>query len=210
MLAALCKIVATRRFAGAAVAIGLLWWPLATIAHERKTAGAVDLVIGWADEPAFAGARNSVVVALSARGGPVAGPADLNVEISFGTERITLPLLPIANRPNEFHAFLVPTRAGTYAFRVTGKIGAQAVDVTSTCSDSTFHCVEDAAAIQFPVKDPTVAQLADRLERGLPRADRASDTATGATRLAIAALATSLAGIVLAVVVGWRSRTSTP
>jgi hypothetical protein len=178
-------------------------------AHERKSAGAVDLVIGWDDEPAFAGVRNAVVVALSARGGAIAGPADLNVEISFGSERITLPLTPVANRPHEYQALLVPTRAGTYAFRVTGKVGSQAVDVTSTCSEATFHCVEDAAAIQFPVKDPTVAQLSDRLERGLPRAERAGDTAADATRLAIAALALSLAGVVLALAIAWRSRTTT-
>src|SRR5690606_11271704 len=144
-------------------------------AHERKTVGALSLVIGWGEEPAFTGSRNSVVVAISDQAGPIKTPATLSAEITFGTERVTLPLEPVANRPHEFHAFLVPTRAGTYTFRITGKVGSQTVDVSSTCSESTFHCVVDATDLQFPAKDPSVAQLSDRLERGLPRAERASE-----------------------------------
>jgi hypothetical protein len=179
-----------------------------TLAHERKTAGAIDLVIGWGDEPAFTGARNSVVVTLSDRTGPVKIPAALSVEIVFGSERMTLPLEPVANRPHEYQAWVVPTRAGTYTFHVTGKVGTQPVDVTSTCSDQTFHCVVDATDIQFPAKDPTVAQLSDRLERGLPRADRANEAATSANRLAILALVLSIVGVLMALMTTWRSRRS--
>ncbi len=179
-----------------------------TLAHERKSAGAIDLVIGWGDEPAFTGARNAVVVALSDRTGPLKTPATLSVEVTFGSERITLPLEPVANRPHEYHAWLVPTRAGTYAFRVTGKAGTQPIDVTSTCSDRTFHCVVDATDIQFPAKDPSMAQLSERLERGLPRADRANEAATSANRVAMLSLALSLVGIALASAAAWRSRRS--
>ena len=105
------------------------------------------------DEPAFAGSRNSVVVALSDSAGPLKEPAaSLSVEISFGTERLTLPLEPAFGRPHEYRAWLVPTRAGTYTFHVTGKVKDQAIDITTTCSESTFHCVADASEIQFPVK----------------------------------------------------------
>jgi hypothetical protein len=196
------------RLSGAALLVLCLLGTQHLTAHERKTAGAVDLVIGWGDEPAFTGARNSVVVTLSDRSGPLKTPATLAVEITFGAERLTLPLEPVANRPHEYQAWLVPTRAGTYAFHVTGKVGTQQIDVTSTCSDRTFHCVVDATDIQFPAKDPTVAQLSDRLERGLPRADRANETAASANRLAMAALALSIAGIVMAAMAAWRSRRS--
>jgi hypothetical protein len=180
-------------------------------AHERKLAGALSLVIGWGDEPAFTGARNSVVVAISDQAGPIkTAAAVLSAEVTFGSERVTLPLEPVAGRPHEYHAWLVPTRAGTYTFRITGKVGSQPVDVSSTCSDSTFHCVADAADIQFPARDPSVAQLSDRIERGLPRAERASEAAAGATRLAIAALATSLLSVAIAIAVAWRGRNLRP
>jgi hypothetical protein len=176
-------------------------------AHEKKTAGALDLVIGWGNEPAFTGSRNFVAVVVSDRAGALKGsPAALSVEIVFGSERMTLPLEPVFNRPNEFRAWLVPTRAGTYSFHVTGKIHGQVIDVTSTCGESTFHCVEEASAIQFPVKDPSAGQLAARIDRSLPRAELATGTAARAQGLAVAALAIAISGSTLAIVLSLRRR----
>lgn len=168
-------------------------------AHDRKTAGPLTVVLGWATEPAYSGSLNAVIVSLSDRGGPLSkAEGSLTVEVAFGTERTTLALEPVPNRPHEFHAAMVPTRAGTYAFRVTGTINKQPIDVSSTCSDSTFHCVTDAAAIQFPVKDPTVGQLAERVDRALPRAADAGAAAAGARTLALIALGISVAGLIVA------------
>lgn len=185
----------------AAVLVGSL---VSLAAHEKKIAGALELVIGWADEPALAGLRNAVVVTVADRQGPVKeAVGSLSVEIAFGSERMTLPLEPAADRPHEFRAWLVPTRAGTYTFHVTGTLRGQGIDVTSTCADDTFHCVQDSAAIQFPVKDPSTGQLADRIERTLPRAELASETAASAKSLAIAALVVSVLGAA-AIVLGRR------
>jgi hypothetical protein len=174
-------------------------------AHERKTAGNFLLVIGWGEEPAFTGSRNSVVVAVSDSAGPLKeAAASLSVEIAFGAERMTLPLEPTFNRPHEYHAWLVPTRAGTYTFHVTGKVRDQAIDVTSTCSESTFHCVAEATDIQFPAKDPSAGQLADRIDRALPRADLATRNAARAQWIAVAALAVALVGAAAAIGSGWR------
>jgi hypothetical protein len=168
-------------------------------AHDRKAAGPLTVVIGWASEPAYSGSLNAVLVSLSDRGGPLKKvDGSLSVEVSFGTERTMLALEPVPNRAHEFQAALVPTRAGTYTFRVTGTINKQPIDVSSTCSDSTFHCVTDAAAIQFPVKDPTVGQLADRVDRALPRAADAGAAAAGARTLALISLGLALAGVIVA------------
>jgi hypothetical protein len=157
------------------------------------------VVLGWASEPAYTGSLNAVIVSLADSKGPLSKPdGALTVEVAFGTERTTLALEPVPNRAHEFQAALVPTRAGTYTFRVTGTINKQPIDVTSTCSDSTFHCVTDAAAIQFPVKDPSVGQLAERVERALPRAADAGSTAAGARTLALIALALSVLGVIVA------------
>lgn len=167
-------------------------------AHEKKAAGPVHLVIGWGAEPAFSGARNSVEVAvLDAAGRPVTDPIDdFSAQVSFGDQAVELPLRAAGDRPGVYRAWLVPTRAGTYAFHVSGRIKGQAIDVTSTCSDRTFDCVIDPSELQFPAKDPSVAELAERLGRSVPRADRAVDAATRAWWLSAVALACS--GLALA------------
>ncbi len=189
------------------IAVMVLASIIPTAAHEKKIAGALSLVIGWGDEPAFTGSRNSVVVTVADQLGPLKEPAaSLSVEIVFGSERITLPLEPVVGRPHEFRAWLVPTRAGTYSFRVTGKVRGQGIDVTSTCGESTFHCVEEAAEIQFPVKDPSNGQLADRIDRTMPRAEVATETAASARLLAIAALGVSIVGATTAIFLSMRRR----
>jgi hypothetical protein len=168
-------------------------------AHDRKIVGALTVVLGWATEPAYSGAPNAVIVSLSDRSGPIAkADGSLTVEVTFGSERISLTLEPVPNRAHEFHAPLVPTRAGTYTFRVTGTINGQPIDVTSTCSETTFHCVSDTTAIQFPVKDPTVGQLVERVDRALPRAADAGAAAAAARTLAWTALAVSVCGLAAA------------
>jgi hypothetical protein len=109
------------------------------------------------------------------------------VEVSFGEQRISLPLEPVRPRPGEFRAWLLPTRPGTYAFRIVGTIVGQHVDVASTCSEKTFHCVADLTPIQFPAKDPSLGELADRMNRTIPRAERAGESATSARVFAILA-----------------------
>ncbi len=158
--------------------------------HEKKTVGSLQLTIGWGDEPVFSGARNAVEVGVAdAVGVPVtARDASLTVDVSFGDERITLPLVR-TREPSVFKAWLLPNRPGTYTFHITGKVKGQTIDTTSTCSDTTFDCVTDPSTIQFPAKDPSIGQLADRVSRALPREERASDLTASTRRLAIVAIA---------------------
>jgi hypothetical protein len=174
----------------------LLALPMAASAHETQRVERFRLTIGWGDEPVFSGLKNSVEIDVAdASGAPVTDPGgSLAAEISFGSQRIVLPLQPAGDRPGKFRAWLVPTRPGSYSFHITGTLKGQAIDVTSTCSDRTFDCVTDASEIQFPAKDPSAGQLAERLSRELPRAQRALETAGSARRLAIV----GIAGAVLA------------
>jgi hypothetical protein len=177
-------------------------------AHDKKHVGAVHLTIGWGDEPVFTGLRNSVDVDVAdAAGIPIADIAGtLNVEVAFGGERATLPLLP-GGQKGRFHAWIVPTRVGQYTFRVTGTVRGQVIDVTSACSDATFHCVADIGGIQFPAKDPSPGDLAERLGRELPRAERAVQTATTARHVGLSAIALAALALAAAIVAGMR-RTS--
>jgi hypothetical protein len=132
------------------------------------------------------------------------GGGAVSAEVSFGSERVTLPLERAAGRGHELRAWLLPTRPGTYTFRIVGKIKTQAIDITSTCSAKTFDCVADVTAIQFPSKDPSIGQIADRLDRSLPRAEQASSTAAEARTVAFIAVAIAVFAQVSALVLGFR------
>lgn len=176
------------------------------LAHEQLVAGKYALTIGWADEPVYSGLKNAVEIHVTDRaGGAVPNlKASLSVEVGFGDQRMVLPLTPMRDRPNTWHASLVPTRAGTYAFRFTGTLNDQPVDLTSVCSEKTFDCVVDVAALQFPAKDPSTGQLAEGLSRALPRTDKAVETAAGARTLALASIALAALALAIAIVLGVR------
>lgn len=171
-------------------------------AHERKTSGAYTLTIGWGDEPAFIGFRNAVeldVVETVGAAVPDLADAAMTVDVTFGDQQVTLPMRPVFRQPGKLRAFLLPTRAGTYSFHFKGTIKGQTIDATSTCSDTTFACVADVSAIQFPAKDPSTGQLSERMDRALPRAEGAASTAAAAQAIAIAALVVAALAIVVAV-----------
>jgi hypothetical protein len=194
------------RFVLLAVATSLLAAASAA-GHDRKQVGDVRLVIGWGDEPAFSGLKNAIEVDVAdAKGQPVAEDASLAVDVSFGDQHVMLPLRPARGQPGRFRALLQPTRAGTYAFHITGTVKGQAIDATSTCSGTTFACVIDVADIQFPVKDPSAGQIADRMSRELARAGTATDAAGSARTMSMAALGGALVAIAVAFAVGRRSR----
>jgi hypothetical protein len=177
-------------------------------AHDAHVVGPYRIEIGWGDEPAFTGIRNAVFVEITeaAGGHPVddLGGGSLSVEVSFGSERVVLPLQPGWGRRNELRAWLLPTRPGTYTFHITGRVKAQAVDITSTCSEKTFDCVLDLSAIQFPAKDPSPGQLAARVDRSEPRVEQAAAAAAGARTIGFAALALASFALVCALVPGFR------
>ena len=185
----------------AAIAAVILLAPgVDAAAHEKKAVGRLVLTIGWEEEPALAGFRNAIDVAVAdAAGAPVVDPAgSLSVEVSFGNDRVTLPLLASGRQPGTYRAPLIPTRAGVYTFHVTGTVKQQAIDASSSCSDKTFACVGEATDLQFPAKDPTTGQLAERVSRALPRAEDAAGRASSARVFALVAIALATAALVAA------------
>jgi hypothetical protein len=176
--------------------------------HEKRAAGQFALTIGWADEPAFTGFKNFVTVVIAdSAGAPITDPAaSLMVEVAFGEERLVLPLRQAFQHAGEFRAALVPTRAGTYSFRITGTMKGQSIDTLSTCSDKTFDCVRDASDVQFPAKDPSPGQLSERVGRALPRAEGALEAAASARRTALASMAVAALAVLASLGLVWRTR----
>lgn len=179
-------------------------------AHEERAAGGLQFIVGWGEEPAYTGLKNSVDITVSEAGGtPVIDLRDgLKVEVSKGSEKARLTLEP-AGTPGVYRAWLTPTRPGAYTFRLTGSVRGQTVDESFTSSPTTFDEVEDVSNIQFPAKDPSTGQLASRLDREVPRlstrtdavqaaVDEADDRVGQARTLALAGAAAGALGLVTA------------
>ena len=125
---------------GRAAALAVLVGPLAggAFAHERRTVGPLQFVVGWADEPAYAGFLNAVQITIRDTSGagdpvPVTDVGDaLKVEVSFGADKVgPLDLDSVFNSPGEYQSPMIPSRAGVYTFRFVGTVKGQAIDSRS-------------------------------------------------------------------------------
>jgi hypothetical protein len=165
-------------------------------AHEGRSQGDLEMVVGFGTEPAYSGQPNSVQLVLVHDGEPVVDLGDtLDVEVSFGDETMALPLEPnfavgAFGEPGDYRAWFIPTRPGQYAFHFSGTIDGEQVDETFTSGPRTFSDVENPADIQFPVQDPSNGELAERIEQEVPRLTSAIDD----VRAAAAASADDAAG----------------
>lgn len=200
------------RLGAAALGTVLLVGPLAgsASAHERRTVGNVQMVVGWLTEPAYAGFLNAVQLRVSDEAGPITDVGDgLKVEVTFGNQKVgPLPMQAAFGSPGEYRSPLVPTRPGTYAFRFVGTVKGTQVDQTFTSSPTTFDSPKETSEIEFPAKDPSRGELATRIERIDPRIDaaradavaatnQAEDSADGARVLAIVGLIAGVAGLIV-------------
>jgi len=195
------------------ILIGVLGAP--ALAHETASAGAVNLELGWGTEPAYQGQLNTIqlIVTHKADGDPVNDPgARLTATVTYGDQEQEFALTPTydpdygTGTPGEYAALVIPTAPGDYTFHVTGKVEGAKVDLKVTSSPKTFSPVEDASAVQFPVKVPATDQVAERLDKELPRMAAAAEVAdvesqvSSATTLGYVGIAVGAVGIVLAAV----------
>ena len=204
-------------------------------AHTEKAAGRYSFVVGFGTEPAYAGQPNSLQVIISHDGKPatdLAGKLDgLMAHAYYGSkadpklENAMMPLEPHFGddwgTPGDYRSFFVPTPAGGYTFELKGKLGNQKINLIVPSGPETFGDVNDPAKAAFPaVKDPTTAQLAQRLDRESARLTASTAAATAAQRdaeqaasqarlLAFGGLLVGLVGLVVAGL-AWGRRTAAP
>ncbi len=162
-----------------AAAATLATLPLAppATAHEGRGVGDLEMVVGFGTEPAYAGYPNSVQLILGHHdGGPVTDlrSGDLGVEVKFGDATKEMELEPFFEvgefgEPGDYRAWFVPTRPGAYTFTFSGKVDGQRVDESFTSAPDTFSEVASPAAVEFPVQDPSNGELAERIDREVPR-----------------------------------------
>lgn len=200
-------------------------------AHEGRHVGGLDLVVGFGQEPAYAGQPNSVQLLLSAGGNPVTDLGDtLSVSVGFGDQSKDLSVEPFFEvgefgTPGDYRAWFFPTRAGQYSFHFTGTIQGAKIDETFTSRPKTFGDVENPTDVEFPVQDPTTGELAERIDREIPRletsitdvktsVDRsvstASDEASSARTIAMVGVALGALGLIAAIAAIAMTRRSSP
>ena len=200
------KLLAVAALATAVLSSGSL---TGAYAHEQRTVGSVHMTVGWVEEPTYVGFRNAVQLFLKdAANKPVLDVGDgLKVQVIFGNQKTgLLPLDPSFDpdtglgTQGEFDAPIIPTRPGNYTFHFVGTVGAQKIDQSFTSSPTTFDTVEDASGIQFPVKEPAIADLSGLVDRLSPRVDANASAASSAVAAAAQARTFGTGGLVLGAV----------
>jgi hypothetical protein len=204
------------RVAAATALAGLLLPPLAlpAAAHEARKVGKYHFDVGFGDEPAYAGEKNSVQLLLSdASDKPVTDLTD-TLKVAVSTEDgdpMNLALEPNFEVgefgiPGDYRGWFIPTAPGKYTFHFTGSIKGQKVDQSFTSSPTGFDEVTDPSTAQYPGKEPTTGQLATLAQRDAARTSaalsKASDRTDSARNLAVAGLVVGVAGLLAAIGVG--------
>jgi hypothetical protein len=180
-------------------------------AHEARTVGKYHFVVGFGDEPAYAGEKNSVQLLLAdAKDKPVTDLTNtLKVAVTTGSaEPLQLTMEPFFEvgefgTPGDYRAFFIPTAPGSYSFHFTGSIKGQRIDQTFKSGPQTFSDIEDPAQVQYPAKQPTTGQLASRVDRETARTNaalaaernQAHDDAASARTLAVIGLIVGALGL---------------
>jgi hypothetical protein len=180
-------------------------------AHERRRVGRHDVVVGWLEEPAYAGFQNAVQFIVSRNDRPVED-ATLEVVVLFGEEGAeerteSLALEPAFGSPGEFHATVIPTRPGTYTFEISGEVEGDELDETFTSSPDTFNDIQEPRDVQFPARDPSSGELGQAVERLRTEQAAAESEASRARTLGLAGIGLGAVALIVAVL---RGRRATP
>jgi hypothetical protein len=188
------------------------------LAHGSYSKGHLEIITGFAVEPAYVGQPNAVQLEIMHDSQPVTHlqPGDLAVDVGFSGQRTILRLEPQFEvgewgTPGDYRAAFIPTQPGAYTFDVKGTVDGEKVDYSMTSGPKTFSEVEDTASAMFPPVDaPSTGDLATRIEQGSARTGAAiasaNNAADSARIMAIIAGVVALVAVAVALVAIARSR----
>lgn len=188
------------------VAASLLLFSGTAYAHERRTIGPYQFVVGWLNEPAYVGQLNSLDLRITdtRSNQPVSGlEKTLTADVTAGgLAPFTLTVSARFGTAGAYNGWVMPTVIGTYSFHIKGKVESLDVDERFTSGPGTFGDILNTAELQYPAKVPVADDLGKQLAA-------AKDDASQARGLAVAGFAVALIGSVLAMVAyrGTRRRT---
>ena len=179
-------------------ALSLIAFAQPAAAHERRTVGPYQLVVGFVAEPAFLGVQNGVSLAVTdtRSSKPVEGlEKTLSVEIFAGglSTPLALPLQTRFGLPGSYAAYFIPTKEGAYRFHLKGKVDATDLNEQFESGPGRFDEVKAVAPLQYPERVPAGADLSRTLAELRSTADQVRVLAIAALVLAVAAIALPLA-----------------
>lgn len=167
-------------------------------AHERRTVGPYQFIVGWLNEPAYVGQLNGLDLRVTdtRTTQPVSGlEKTLTADVAAGgLTPFPLTLTARFGTAGAYNGVVMPTAKGTYTFHITGKIDTLMVDEKFTSGPGTFGDIEDPAAIQYPAKVP----VADDLGKKLDAIGSGIDQTRVIALVALALAAVALGGAALA------------
>lgn len=167
-------------------------------AHERRTVGPYQFVVGFLSEPAFAGTPNSLDLRISdTRVTPAKAVEGLEKTLTADVQAGGLAPLPLAltarfGSPGAYNGYFVPTAKGTYIFHIKGKIETLDVDEKFESGPGRFNDVESTADLQYPTQVPTGDDLSKRLGDLQSAVDQTRLLSGAAVLIGIIALGTAL------------------
>jgi hypothetical protein len=148
-------------------------------AHVEEHVGPYHMEVGFLDEPAIAGFQNGVFfeVTQASNDAPVDVGESLKVSVGFGDQTMDLSFEPIPDNPGQYVAAFIPTQPGAYTFAFSGTIKGTPLDLSLTSGPETFNEVQNPSDLQFPVKVPSVTDVATKLDRETARVTSAAEAA---------------------------------
>jgi hypothetical protein len=201
-----------RLSAGGMALVGALLLLLVTAlpasAHEARQVGPYTLVVGFLNEPAYAGQQNSLDLTIcngkqcqyTVQDGlrVVANPVN-NAEQTLKAEVITgsaaplpLPLEPRYANPGKYASYFVPSKVGSYTFHIFGTLNGMKIDEKFTSSPNTFSDTE-----QIHVYPPVASQAPDT-SASLAQVQAAQNSANTAMTLGLVGIIMGVLGLAAA------------
>lgn len=139
------------------------------VAHERRTVGPYQFVVGWLNEPAYVGLINSLDLRVTdTRVTPARAVEGLEKTLTVDLQTGGLSALPLTvtarfGAPGAYNGYAMPTATGTYVFHIKGKIESLDVDEKFESGPGRFGDIEPTTALQYPNKAPAADDLDRRL-----------------------------------------------
>lgn len=180
--------------------------------------GKYQLLFGFKNEPAVAGAANGLELKVcdgkcKSSDGKLQNPVkdvekNLKAQVIFGAQTLDLTLTPSDEQAGVYTADFVPSRAGDYSFRFYGNIGGANVDEQVSSGKDSFDAVVEAKV--FPAGSGYTGQteLEAQLKEAQKNASNATTFANVALAVAIVSVLMGLGALISAGSRGGRSRGS--
>ncbi len=170
-------------------------------AHERRTVGKYQFVVGFLNEPSYANEPNAIDlhVTNTETNKPVEGiEKTVQGEVIFGGKTMKVALAPRFGQPGTYEGDFIPTKPGTYIFHFSGAIEGTPIDEKFESGPNTFEDVDDPVDVQFPEKNPSPLELTKRIQA-------AENAASGAQTWALLGVGFGVLGLAVGVW-GWTRR----